>query len=287
MASGGDVRTKELDLKGDSVSCMCSATFGETAAVVLGTSNGQIHVLEADTLEVLANWKPCHRITAITSGSVQNSRMLFVAGDLEEVGRKGDYVVSAWSLPSLTEKLWPSEKWMSDSRLRIHGYSDKELRSVVIGGRPNEPVLYAAGPYLTVAGWKLGPDCERIGTFQGGRGGNQWFTATSVGEFVGRHILAAGSDDGTLAIWDAESQEVLAERFQAHDGEISALVFLNEKGLVSSGVDGKLKLWNAEWRQIAEFQIEHGAVALIALEGEKHKILVATSIGLLAIELGV
>jgi WD40 repeat protein len=60
-------------------------------------------------------------------------------------------------------------------------------------------------------------------------------------------LLAGGTDEGRLAIWDFENGEVTASHSTAHVGRVNELRFGNffgQRVLVSGGADGTLRFWN-------------------------------------------
>jgi WD40 repeat protein len=83
----------------------------------------------------------------------------------------------------------------------------------------------------------------------------EWYIPNSKGEYIeslalgneaGELLLAAGSEEGHLAIWHFDSGRVLSVRAHAHVGRINALSFgnfLGHKALASGGADGTVRLW--------------------------------------------
>ena len=62
-------------------------------------------------------------------------------------------------------------------------------------------------------------------------------------------VAAMGRFDGRneIRIWDLEEGRCVRV-LPGHDGEVSGLVFLpDERGLVSLGGRGQLKLWQIDW----------------------------------------
>jgi hypothetical protein len=67
--------------------------------------------------------------------------------------------------------------------------------------------------------------------------------------------LAAGSADGSVALWDAESWEELA-RWQAHEGEAAGLAWRpGGESLATGGEDGLVRLWSLEGEALGEIDV--------------------------------
>ncbi len=75
--------------------------------------------------------------------------------------------------------------------------------------------------------------------------------------------LAAGSADGTVAIWDAQSWEETA-RWQAHPGEAAGLAWApGGATLASGGQDGTVRLWSPAGEQVAEVALDAPVTGLV------------------------
>ena len=72
-------------------------------------------------------------------------------------------------------------------------------------------------------------------------------TALAVGVVAGRHVVAAGFVDGTIAVRDLESGGPLFSSFRGHDDAVSALVVGEWQGLptlLSGGLDLQVQGWD-------------------------------------------
>ncbi|KAI0032629.1 hypothetical protein K488DRAFT_85671 [Vararia minispora EC-137] len=57
---------------------------------------------------------------------------------------------------------------------------------------------------------------------------------------------AAGSADGGVRMWNAQTGALLGAQASAHDGVVRGVCFVGEKFVVSAGEDGALRVWDAE-----------------------------------------
>jgi WD40 repeat protein len=66
------------------------------------------------------------------------------------------------------------------------------------------------------------------------------------------HLLIVGSDDGSISIWDLQSQTCL-ESISGHQHEIVGISIVpNPDRLVSCSVEGSIKLWELPERGLRE-----------------------------------
>lgn len=55
--------------------------------------------------------------------------------------------------------------------------------------------------------------------------------------------IASASDDGTARLWDLESEDQVAQ-YEGHGREVTGISFLPENRLLTTGRDGRLRIWN-------------------------------------------
>jgi WD40 repeat protein len=99
-------------------------------------------------------------------------------------------------------------------------------------------------------------------------------------------LLAAGTEDGHLAIWNLRTGEIISAQAGAHLNAVTALQFHPAPGqevLVSGGGDGVLRFWTDELREL--FAIEIGervnSIAWVSVG----RIAVGTNQGVLLLQL--
>ena len=79
--------------------------------------------------------------------------------------------------------------------------------------------------------------------------------------------LCSGSRDGTLILWDLQSCS-LTKRFQAHQGSVNTVLPLESKLIISSGVDGCVKVFDVrEKAAVANILVSHSDKAGMASIG--------------------
>jgi WD40 repeat protein len=102
----------------------------------------------------------------------------------------------------------------------------------------------------------------------------------------GQLYLAAGTENGILAVWDFASGMVLASRADAHLGNVTCVKFSGgyHNRLVSVGEDGAVRIWGSDLEEL--YNIETGeSLSRVEWVGER-KIMVGGRIGILTIDLG-
>ncbi|EZP67940.1 AAA family ATPase [Pseudomonas sp. RIT357] len=105
-------------------------------------------------------------------------------------------------------------------------------------------------------------------------------TQSADGEF-----LAAGTDEGQIAMWHVPSLERFAVRHDTHlKGDVTALAFCDERPqllLASGGDDGVVRFWDAELNALLQVNVAAQVRALTFLGGER--LVVATQRGMVMI----
>ncbi|HWB12619.1 MAG TPA: WD40 repeat domain-containing protein [Pirellulales bacterium] len=78
------------------------------------------------------------------------------------------------------------------------------------------------------------------------------FASWSIVFDSGGERMAAGSWDGTVRLWDAQSWEPL-QSVKKHDESVSALIFDGGQGLTSAGLDGRLLYWSPDIHSVRPY----------------------------------
>jgi class 3 adenylate cyclase/WD40 repeat protein len=123
--------------------------------------------------------------------------------------------------------------------------SRQPLRALAASPEGGEAAV--AGDAGEVSVWS----CDRLEKVRG------WLAGAPVRALAWRHgILAAGLENGEVALWDASSGAV-QKRWKAHDGAVAALAWHPaQPQLVTGGADGICSRWSRDGESLASFKLE-------------------------------
>lgn len=225
--------------------------------IVVGTSNGKLHILDrksrarqrtitmGDHIRRLECFQWCGRDLAVAT-----------------VARNQIWAVSIWDLGT-------GDELATNNSYRLHGgEEDKELRSLAVCPSEKEIKVVFASKYGKVM----------IATYDGNpppplsrarpRHYEQWYfpgagieyiDSAALNNYEGVSLLAAASEEGRLAIWNFQTGDVRASVAHAHVGHTNCLLFedlLGRRTLISGGVDGRLRFWTVDLKEL--FSIDFG-----------------------------
>jgi WD40 repeat protein len=80
------------------------------------------------------------------------------------------------------------------------------------------------------------------------RGHTNWVSSVAFGAIDGRPIVASGSSDESIRLWDARTGEPLGVPFEGHTDWVNSVAFgsIDGRPMVASGSDdGTIRLWGA------------------------------------------
>jgi WD40 repeat protein len=100
------------------------------------------------------------------------------------------------------------------------------------------------------------------------------------------NLLAGGSEEGHLAIWDFDTGVILASCENAHVGKVSGLLSLTyaeKQVLISGGEDGTIRFWTADLGQMFMLDVGESITSLASFGSDG--VLVGAAGGTLAIRL--
>ena len=99
-----------------------------------------------------------------------------------------------------------------------------------------------SGPFVICGGNLLDPaSSQLIGRLAEGQ-----LNAVGIGQFDGRPVIATGSSDGTLHIWNADSLQPVLPAMHGHETYVDAVTVGDRNGVsiaVSGGRDGSIRVW--------------------------------------------
>jgi WD40 repeat protein len=184
------------------------------------------------------------------------------------VESRGDWAVRVWDLNSAKE-VTPHAPFSEGDRWSLRwGQEDKVLYGLAIGVSEDAIRVSFAGKYgkVMVGNFRksLEEDLQDIRKADG-RTFEEWKIPISddgytyslaVVRTVNVGLLAAGTDNGELIVWNYETGEAKAMRRGAHLGSIGALLFDGPGGmLVSGGHDGHVRFWTKGLNALCEINI--------------------------------
>ncbi len=133
-----------------------------------------------------------------------------------------------------------------------------EAETVVksLAPHPHEPVWALGLADTNISLWN--PMTQTINVMQGNKEGRG---AVSAVCFAGANMLLSGDGAGVIRLWDYR-QSTLVSEFQAHQKEITGLLYRVTEDIVSISRDGSLAIWTPDGELIAKFQHEEGLRAV-------------------------
>ncbi|MCV6637653.1 hypothetical protein, partial [Candidatus Albibeggiatoa sp. nov. NOAA] len=97
-------------------------------------------------------------------------------------------------------------------------------------------------------------------------------SVTSLMWIEEQNLLASGSNDQTIRLWDVETQKLSGQPLEGHSSSVSSLIWIKGKDLLASGSDdGTICLWDVE-TQTEKGKLEghsSSVTSLMWIEGKK------------------
>ncbi len=155
---------------------------------------------------------------------------------------------------------------LSDDRVQVYAVRKEpdgthHLRRALLLERHEEPVtalacadhtqLFSAGRDGRVCLWKIRPYEERKQQHPT-RILQAPAPVTALAVDAGERRLLAGLKDGRLVLWASPTQRTQCSAWQAHRHEVVAVGFTPDGLLLSSGIDGRTRLWDQEGQLLEE-----------------------------------
>jgi len=185
------------------------------------------------------------------------------------VGSDADHSLRVWSSPSGN---WKDGELYAESMGVAANVSFVCFTGMAVGG--DGPHLVTGGfNHITFWTLKNGNITSKKGTF-GGEGSLQPLTC---GAMLKSGVFVSGTVGGSLFVWDIATG-VVSKKIDAHVKCVTSVSAVAGGGILSSGKDGMVKLWNTELMNVNAFDV--GGVCLGAAGDLKNtKLLCAMSSG--------
>lgn len=207
----------------------------------------------------------------VASGSEDNTIRVWDSASGEEVARLSGHAREVTALAVLidgrlasasddnTIRLWHPASGQQLGRLDGHEYGISTM-AVLLDGR------LASGSVMTVYLWDtangaVNANPNRLSVPKGGTRPNRLRALIALAD--GR--LIAGTEDGTIRLWDPAIGEELA-RLDGHQRDVNALALLPNGWLASASWDETIRLWDlATAKQLKQLVGHHGSVNALAV----------------------
>jgi len=244
------------------------------------TRNGAIYKVEWEGQYKLCKLFTAHqRLEQLRVAHWRGRTIGFTTG----CGETRGYSARIWDLET-GEQLFTSR----DFALK-YGQQDKTLYALAVAELEDDVRFAFAGQYgkIMVANIVAKPEGIYPADFDVWQlpfpnSGTTYTRCLAVGDIGPAKLLAAGTEDGQIAILDFFSGGCLATKHDAHRGYINSLA-MRGLLLLSAGNDGSVALWNTELELLK--RIEIGEVIYSAIWISDRQIAIGTARGLVSIEL--
>jgi len=132
-----------------------------------------------------------------------------------------------------TVRLWSTIADDASSSAVLRGHTDSVL---AIASDAVSAIVISGAKDCTVRAWAPGQGVECLATFEGHE---NWVQSVVC---ITRSLIASGSDDKTVRLWDLESG-VCMHILDAHGLGVKSLAVMSDGTLISGGNDGLVKAW--------------------------------------------
>ena len=236
-----------------------------TPVAVTGGQDGTVRVLDLRTGAVCGKPVRAHNtwVTAVAVGEVDGTPVA-VSGDWNGTLwvwdlRTGTRVKPVRGHPGRVNAMavgevdgtpvavtgdWNGTVWVWDLRagtargVPLFGHTGT-VDAVAVGEVDGTPVAVTGGQDGTVQVWDLRTGTARREPLHSHTG---WIIAMAVGEVDGTPVAASGDDKGLISMWALNFDQRYSARLNAPAG-ITAIVFANRVGWLTSTKDGSLFIW--------------------------------------------
>jgi WD40 repeat protein len=286
IALRGDTGSEEWRLElGENINIVALSYLPRTeqSLLVAADSNGAVHVIDVETQrEMLPPINVGQEILALTTSEWRGQALAFMT--VEHLQRSRVWAARVWNLENGKEVTGEKSKHGIFRWSLSFGEEDKAMYGLAIAKLEPSIRIAFASKYGKVMVSNFGEADPR-----GGRKFEEWWIPDSDGGYtrslaVGRTadtwLLAAGTEDGKLVVWNFQTGVMNAQYSGAHFESINVLFFIEQgKILVSGGKDGRIKFWSAGLRAL--FDINVGEAITSATWLHSNRLAVGTNRGVL------
>jgi len=233
--ANGTCRKAPFDAHPGGVQVLTSAGLSGRSVVVSGGDDGSVAVWDSGDGHLIMKFRTAtEAVAAVAVSAAPGGPATVTVGGL-------DGIVRVWDLATgqmLAARFLDYDGWLNCLTL-----AEFSGRPAALGGAIDGRALVWRGESETLPG-AAGPGVAADAALAGHDG---WISDVATVERDGRDLIVTGGLDGTVRTWDLADADLLADRGDAHEGEVTTVSLLAVSAertvAVSGSTDGTIRQW--------------------------------------------